>query len=448
MVDDNLIGHGIFDYLVVFGLILYGIYAGITKPSRILYIFPACLSFFFFIEVGPRLTADKLVPFLFILSVIFSKGIGYFKINNSVARHWSFKITLLISISFLIGLIYQNFYSTVLSTPFLKTRLYIQVIGYFNIVLILLIAKIECSKPGGKRKLLVSFVVTTTILCLYGGYQYFAHLNGWAYRGIVYSDAKTGLGSFSDAENIIFRVNSFANEPKRLTYFLVIGILILFNYRDRFIKKIGILLFYGILALHLVILWLTYSTSIYISLAIFLGIISIYATLVSANKRLTTRLIGVSIVLGVGFYYQEAYVSSLYEIRVKKQFDTEEIRAEVRGQEFIANQPLKFIVGIGPGNYNFALAYYYPYGAGISVEGFLIPFNSAMMTYVYDFGIIGFYLLMIPLFRIIANRKRSNSPFAVYIVFLYCTSITLNPSASLFYFIGAFEGQDLLGNES
>lgn len=445
--NDVLIGHGIIDYAVVLSLCLYALYAGFTKSYRILYILPACVSFFFFLEIGPRLTPDKLAPFLFILAVLMKRGFAYFKTPNAnnTNKYWIISIVVLIGLSFMIGLAYLNYYSLYLNSPFLSNRLYVQIIGYVNYILIFIIAKNECSKPEGYYKLIKSFVVTTTILAIYGVYQYIAHEYGLPYRGIVYAANKTGIGSFSDFEDTVFRVNSFANEPKRLTYFLVIGILILFKYRNWFLNRIRFIPYIAIVILHFTILWLTYSTSIYISISLFIVSLLIYSIFLNYNVVLLRSLL-IFLVLGVfAFFYQEAYLKNLYDSRVEQQLDREEVRAEVKGQEFILNNPTMFIVGLGPGIYNFALAKEYPGRAGISVTGkFLIPFNSGFMTYLYDFGIVGTIFLMLPLFRILRSKYYSKNEASIYVVFLYFAMITLNPSSTLFLFIGAFDGYEII----
>ena len=132
---NNLLGHGVIDYVVVFLFILYSIYAGLTKPHRILYILPASLSFFFFIEIGPRLTPDKLVPAIFIVFTIFNKGIGYF-FNNERPKRWLLIVFLLILLSSIIGAVSTSYYANHLKSSFINTRLIIQLIGYTNYILI------------------------------------------------------------------------------------------------------------------------------------------------------------------------------------------------------------------------------------------------------------------------------------------------------------------------
>lgn len=355
---------------------------------------------------------------------------------------WISKVWLLIAFSIIIGLLYNNYYSNYVKSPFIKTRLLVQFMSYINVLLLFIIARKECSKINGKQLLIKSFLFTTTILCIYGVYQYFAHQYGWPYRGIVYSESKVGFGGYQDSNELIFRVNSLANEPKRLTYFMVISIIILFKYRRNILKKINIFSYLILIGLHSIILWLTYSTSIYISIAVFIAFLLFYVIFINYNKTLFRQL-SFFLVIGLStYFYQKVYFDSLYEVRVDKQLEHEEVRAEVKGQEFILSYPEHFIFGVGPGIYNFALAKEFPGKAGLAGKGkFLIPFNSALITYLYDFGIIGFCIFLIPFIQIFFNTKiASKNEFSIFVIFLYCTAITLNPTPTLFVFIGAFEG--------
>lgn len=440
--SDNLIGHGLIDYLFVFFMLAYAYYAGITKPYRILYILPACLSFFFFIPLGSNLTADKLVPVVFIASVILSKGANYFSLEKKANNTWIGKIWLMLAFSIIIGIIYSNFYANYIKSPLINSRLIVQIISYINVILIFIIARKECAKINGKNILLKSFLITTSILCIYGVYQYYAHQFGWPYRGIVYSENSTSIGGFQDSEDLVFRINSLANEPKRLTYFLVISLIILFKYRKNILQKINVLWYVFLVIIHATILWLTYSTSIYISIAVFIALLMLYVVFIKFNKVLFRQL-SLFLIIGISaYFYQKVYFDTLYEVRVDKQLEREEVRAEVKGQEFILSYPEMFILGMGPGNYNFALAKEYPGKAGLSGNGrFLTPFNSGIMTYIYDFGVIGFLFLLLPFIQILfKHRIASKNEFSIFVIFLYCTAITLNPTPTLFLLIGAFEG--------
>ena len=52
---------------------------------------------------------------------------------------------------------------------------------------------------------------------------------------------KLVMQKFYSGGDTLFRVNSFANEPKRLSYFMVIGVLILVKYKNYFLNKWGVI---------------------------------------------------------------------------------------------------------------------------------------------------------------------------------------------------------------
>jgi len=454
MNSDNLIGHGTYDYLVIILLLLYAFWAGQTKPHRILYILPACISFFFFIEIGPRLTPEKLIPMVFIVSTVLSKGTNYFAVSKSNLvkniNAWISKMWILLIVSSIIGVIYTKYYSNYINSPIINTRLIIQLIGYINIFLIYIIVRKECSKSNGIQILIKAFIVTTTIHCAYGVYQYYAHQFGWPYRGIVYSANSTGFGGFQMGE-LTFRINGFANEPKRLSYVLGIGILLLLSIKKHFIKKYTSLLFWILVIVHFVCLWLTYSTSIYLSIAIFIGALTIHTLFFNYDKRIIQLLFLGTLVSISFYYYNKVYVEDIYESRVEAQQETK--RTEIYALEFISANPEMFLFGLGPGIYNFALAKEYPGETGLLENGtFIVPINSGIITYIYDFGLWGVLLIISPFLRMFSkNIKFSSSTISSLafptILFVYCICLTLNPFSTIILLIGAFDGNiNLIAN--
>ena len=107
----------------------------------------------------------------------------------------------------------------------------------------------------------------------------------------------------------------------------------------------------------------------------------IYSVAVSYNKRLLNTLFFIGLLSVAAYFYQQKELENLYEVRVGTQLENEEIRAEVKGGEYLLKYPGYFVLGIGPGMYNFALALEYPGEAGLSPSGrILIPFNMAFFN--------------------------------------------------------------------
>jgi len=442
----NVFGHGIVDYVVVFAFLLYAIYAAFTKTERILNILPAAVSFFFFIEIGPRLTADKLIPFVFLSAVLLRYGWAYFKVQNTPLNRWGLIYIFVLLYASLIGVYFMQQFQFLISSPHLNTRLVIQLISYFNIFLIFLIVRRECLHLGNTNRLLKAFVWTTTILVVYGFYQYFANQFGLPFRGIVYSEGVVNTASVKTIDNMMFRVNSFANEPKRLTYFMVLGILILLKFKTYFFSKIGRLLTWLLVVAHFIILWWTYSTSIYIVILVFLLGLAFYALFISFNKKLLGTLLFISLIGSLAYFYQKQKLDVLYEVRVDQQLERDDVREEVRGWEYMKKYPSFFVLGVGPGMYNFALAIEYPDGvSGLSFSGrYLKPINSALMIYMYDFGLLGTLVLIFPLILIVYFKRIAFNKFSVLVFFIYCTCIALDPTPTLFLLLGAFDAEERL----
>ena len=439
----NLIGHGILDYIVVFGFILYALFAAFTKTERILNILPAALSFFFFIEVGPRLTPDKLIPAVFLFAVFIRKGWSYFNRSGSQLYTWALAFFFVLLFSTFIGAFYNSYFSDRVSSPHLSTRLFIQVVSYTNALFIFLIVRVECARKEARDKLLKSIVSTTTILTIYGFYQYIANAYGLPFRGIVYSAGEVGTASVKTIDELIFRVNSFANEPKRLTYFIVLGALILIKFKSFYYQKMGAITTWLLIAGHFVILWWTYSTSIYFIMSIFLGGLLIYSIFVNYNQRMISTLVLVAIVGVAGYFYQKQAIDELYEVRVVEQLEYEEVRQEFYGWDYIKKFPGKTIIGHGPGIYNFALADEFPGKGGISYNGlFLKPLNSALMVYLFDLGLIGFIIMIVPFILLVRSSNALNR-YAVLLFFLYCTCVALDPTPTLFLILGAFDTEKI-----
>jgi hypothetical protein len=63
------------------------------------------------------------------------------------------------------------------------------------------------------------------------------------------------------------------------------------------------------------------------------------------------------------------------------------------------------------------------------------------LIFIYDFGIIGFFILLIPFINIAMDRKIAANRFSIYIIFMYCVSMVLSGTATLFFLLGAFEAE-------
>ena len=442
----SVLGHGLVDYLMVMGMSLFALFAGFTKTKRVLYIIPAAITFYFFIDFLTLLTPIKLVPPLFLGAVLLKGDYDYFSISKG--RSWFAYVLCLIAISFLIGFVYSRFLPTFGSYSVMK-RLLIQAVSYVNVVLIYLILRKECREPSQFFLFLRVYVITTSILCLYGVYQLIAYKWGLPFRGIVY-DADTALAAVN-LENQIFRINSLANEPKRLSYVLIVSIVILITYVQQFSLSTRRKLFvFFLMTVHLVCAWLTYSTSIYISLAIFLFVI-VLSSLWQKQYRVYSRyaVLGLLVfILALPFFYERLLI--IYQARVIDAvtgLGGYYVRIEEYAFPYLLQHPHLLIAGVGMGLYNFFLANDLGMGFGLSRYG-LIPMNSAMLTYVFDFGLPGTIILFSPLLKSYLGLNWFKNAFADRLAFpmlllFFSVSLTLNPTFLYFAFLGVLDSQRL-----
>ncbi len=446
----NLIGHGPIDYLVVIGMVAMAFWFGLTNPQKILWLLPAATTFYFFIRVVTLLTPIKLVPFFFLLGVAIRGEKGYLRIQN---RQWHIWVILLIAFATILGAIYLPTFKLIVPSPHTKTRLIVQLINYVNLVFIYFIVYRETRKAGGLGILFKSYLYTTSFLCLYGVYQWVASQTGLPMRGIVYNEDL--VNAALDFENFIFRINSFANEPKRLSYILTISIVIMLSgkgyYRFFFKNK---WVYYLVLGLHLICIFWTYSTSIYASIAVFVGLM-----LLLSIRRVYHRfyyqisllsLLLVSIVL-VSLPLLRERLLLLYELRIESQVSQIDgdvyVRTETDAINFLKLKPYHIPLGVGPGNYNFAFHEALGWNKGVTGV-YLYPLNSSLITIIMDFGLMGLLIFCKHIFAQVFTRPRYRSElsrrtvFQVIIMF-FCISITLNPLPIYFMFIAAYDADEI-----
>ncbi|MEM6342605.1 MAG: hypothetical protein AAF927_01950 [Bacteroidota bacterium] len=446
----NLIGHGPIDYLVVIGMVALAFWYGLSSPQKILWILPATCTFYFFVKAVTMLTPIKLVPFFYLLGLAIRGEKGFLVIKG---RYWHIWILITLCFSTLLGAIYLPQFQLYIPSPHVKTRLIIQFISYFNLILIYLICYRETRKEGGVQILFKSYIYTTTFLCIYGIYQWVASQTGLPMRGIVYSSQV--VGAALDFENFIFRINSFANEPKRLSYMLMISVVIMLNLRTHyklFFRKKAI--FWFVFLLHLICTFLTYSTSIYLSIGVFMGlmlILSIRRTFHRYYYKIAYAGILTVVIFLISFPTLRERLLLLYEIRVESQLAHIEggqyVRTETDAINYLTLHPKHIPLGVGPGNYNFAFSE--EFGAWKGVAGvFLFPLNSAIITLIMDFGLLGFIIFAKHLWEQLIKRPRYQSEIVrktvfEMILFFFCISIALNPLPIYFLFVAAFDADEI-----
>lgn len=444
------IGHGAIDYIVMLLFVLVTIWIGMTKPERILYILPAATTFHFFVNFGIELTPFKVVPLLLIIVTALNGKRKYFSIKGN---SWIYIAFAWVMISFVWGILIalaMDFFGFIQSP--LKRQI-VQFIGYFNFVCVYLVAKKECADKEKFYLFVKSFIFTTTILCAYGIVQIFCYKFGIPFRWVVYGENQEifnkKLAALQNPEDILFRINSFANEPKRLSYVLPLAIFMIVGIRkvigDAFMTKRNALL---LIVLHMFCTFMTYSTSLYFALAMFFPVIFFMGIVRNTHRNYTKFLIYalIGIVITSPLYID--LLLKLYELRVTAQLKGLEViqwkRAEQFAMEALALAPWSAITGVGLGGWNFLFTKLGLQGYFLMGRGFM-QMNSALLIMLFDMGIVGVAIFYTPIINVFIGYKSIKNPilkelYAPIILFFFFVSFFLTTNVLYFLILGAFDG--------
>lgn len=396
---ENVFGYGFIDYLVVIGFVIATVYVAMTNPQNIIYILPAAGSLWFFVDFITMITPIKVVPALFILFTL-PRRRNYLSLKGD---YWAQAMVLLFCVYAIVGLIYTLSFDGFESYSPYK-RVVIQFMTYINQLFIYLILKREIKKSTDLSKFFKIFIATTTILCIYGIYQIIAFQYGLPFRGIVYSAEKTGIAY--DQFNNFFRLNSLANEPKRLGNILVLGILMILAVREKYSMLKLVLL----IILHIVCGFMTYSTTFFLlvgALVPFLYILSFKDILLKGYRRFTLVLLICSI--PILLLFRDKF-ETIYDARVVEQIEkAQNEKSEYLDRfaiDYFQQEWTGFVWGYGMGNYNFILAK--ETGEGITSYGLDI-INSGVLNLLYDFGYLGTALFLYPLISGIFRSQKGDT---------------------------------------
>lgn len=455
----QLYGQGIWDYIVLASFAVLTIWIAFTKPHRIIYILPACLTFYFFVELGTRWTPEKIVPSIFIVSLILNP---YIKLNLEIFNDsWFRSFLTMIFMATIWGLFssenypvsgFQNFS---FQSPYFRTI--IQMFTYLNYLLIYAIVWYNSKNITRLISFFKCYIGTTTLLCIYAGYQILASNINLPFRGIVYNADKVGVGVFRSAEDLIFRVNSFCIEPKQFSITLAISIILLIVCLDIQQKQCEFKMFsevsfsYLLILIHSICFFLTYSSSTYISVSIFF----VFYLIINISKNGFSKSVNLIILYVVVFItvyslFELKFFDNIFEARISNQLNTR--RIEYYALDLILRKPELTIFGVGLGNYNFLFSQEFIGRAGVFEGGFLDVLSSHFLTILFDMGVLGVCILWFPPLKLLLNffNHLSNSSkytsIYIYEIFFYLflglgfIAIFLNPISAYLAFLGAFRG--------
>lgn len=396
------------------------------SPMKLIGFMPTALSVWFFVPIITNLTLWQTVPLLLSARMLLK---GKLRLPHKTAP-----IILLLIMFFLISIAV----AAVAGSD--RMRLIIRVVYYIGILATLTFAYEMGRRQGTYEILLKGLVIMGLVYSAYGAYQILAFYAGLPVRGIVYDASGEGIivsvGGFP-------RVNSFANEPKRLGYILFISAMAtVFLARTRLARKALKLRWAasGIIAISI----MTFAGSYFFAILIF----SIGAFLIYPSRALAYAFGALSVGFCVSILVPELgildAIQSIYDSRAAE-FETGLDGSVVYRQEFFAvdyllNNPISALAGVGVGQYYSVLNSVYGDGAGYNVNGGLAPLNSLFLELVFDLGMPTALLIYSGLVFLALKLRRANESFlCLSLIFLIAQSLTIIN----FHYIVLFAGMAL-----
>jgi hypothetical protein len=206
----------------------------------------------------------------------------------------------------------------------------------------------------------------STLIAAYGVYQFIGYYNGWPVMAIhrMEADMAGGYAFFAVGSLNIFRVGSFAGEPKVAAQFLLPSIILIVFARSTAIARLrSWLTSVPILLLHVVVFILTFATSGFFGLFISMPILLYFLWRLPGRLRLDRLLIAALVLcLAVGAIIM---VSGGREVagEIFKARTTERLGGldspEKAALDFLMDHPRAVVTGIGWGNASFYLRPYF-----------------------------------------------------------------------------------------
>lgn len=322
------------------------------------------------------------------------------------------------------------------------TRALIRIVYYLGIFATFVFAYEMGRKPEAYEILLKGLVVMGIVYASYGAYQVVAFYTGLPVRGIVYNASGDSIMAL---EGGLLRINSLANEPKRLGYVLFLSSMAcIFLSWVRLARRARQLRWAaaGIFAVSM----LTFSGSYFAAIAVFgLGVLLLYPSKATVYIFAFAVIVaGISILfpsLGVLEAAQEGYERRAAEVQIG--LDGAVVyRQEFFAWDYLKNNPLSILTGVGLGQYYSVLYETYGVGAGINERGGLMPLNSNFLEMVFDLGVIASTLVYAGLIFLIYRLRRARMTFfCLSLLFLLAQSFMILNLLYLSLFSGVAIGQ-------
>jgi hypothetical protein len=428
-------GYTPLDPLVVLWGTLLAIWYLQKAPVKLIGFMPTALSLWFFVPIVTNLTLWQTVPLLLTGRMLLKGGLRLPKSIQPV-----------ISILMIIFAISAGF-AVVAGAD--GTRAIIRIVYYVGILAILAFSYEMGRRPDAYEILLKGLVVMGIVYAVYGAYQIVAIYTGLPVRGIVYSASGGSVMAF---EAGLLRINSFANEPKRLGFVLFLAAMAcIFLARMRPARRARQLRWAagGIFGMSI----MTFASSYFAAIGLF-GL----ASLLLYPSRATVYFIS-ALVIGVGVSVAVPELGILEAIQYGYERRVAEIEIGLDGsvvyrQEFFAwdylrNNPSSSLTGVGIGQYFSVLNNTYGVGAGYNEQGGLMPLNSNFFELVFDLGMLAAVLIYGGLILLVVRLRRAGETFfCLSLLFLLAQSLTILNLLYIVLFAGMALGRLTLQRRS
>ena len=407
-----MFGYTQFDPLVVVGGTLLAVWYLQKAPVKLVSLMPAALSLWFFVPLITNLTLWQTIPMLLAGRLIL-KGRLFLPRNVQ-------PVTLLLLAVFCLSVGFAIFAGSD------TVRVLLRVVYYAGAFATFVFAYELGRRSDSHEALLKGFVVIGIVYAVYGVYQIIAFYADLPVRGIVYNDSGRGIIATQAG---LPRINSLANEPKRLGFVLFLSsvacVWLARTYRSRTAKWLrwaaG-----GIFALSIA----TFSSSYFLALVLSgLALLFLYPTGLTAKQLLALSVAAVLVLFGFGgeilLAIEENLSSRATEVRLGLD-NTVVYRQEIFAWDYVSKNPMTLLTGVGVGQYYYVLRDAYGVGVGINEYGGLVPINSNFVELIFDLGGVATILIYVGLaFVVVRLRLEKQTFYCVTLLFLVFQSLFL-----------------------
>jgi len=400
---------------------MWAVYLLGKAPIRVVAFMPTALSLYFFIPTVTYLTLWQTVP-MALTGWVFMRG----KIGLPLSGR---TVLAVIVLAFMLSAAYAVLAGDDIS------RAIFRIVYYLGMFAIFLFCYEMGKKSDAYRLLLIGLAVTGLVYAAYGLYQILGIQFGLPVRGII----RGTYGVDMAYEYGFVRINSLANEPKRLGYVLFLGAMacvFLARLQPQYGNRLR-LAASGIFTTSLFTFAGSYFAAVFLFVCAAVLLYPSRATIYFFGLLLAGA-VAMAVVSDLGIY--EALVHS-YERRLEEVelgLDGQNVyRQEFFAQQYLERHPLAAIFGVGLGQYYVTLYREYGVGVGLDAFGGLMPLNSTFLELVFDLGGGVAVLFYSSIAALIWKLRRAGEHFlCLALLFVTVQSLTILTAPFMVFFAG------------